>query len=123
MQKRRFSKKNILGIIKTYHAKKRQIQRNVTDGELANILQNGQLRERADHDVVITLDGYDIYLNHDQDKIITVTAPDKEAKNSKVISSKEGRDIKKSIQKSESEKISQDEEEMSFDEYMKSEFK
>jgi hypothetical protein len=120
MKKKRFNKKSIMGFIKTYHAKRRQIERNITDIQLAKILQNGEFEDRSEHEVVITLDGYHIHLSHDLEKIITVIAPEKQGSKIKLIPSKTGKELKREIKK---ETIKENDGEMSFDEYMKNEFK
>jgi hypothetical protein len=123
MKKRRFNKKSIMGIIKTYHAKERQIERNISDLQLIKILQNGEFEDRSEHEVVMTLDGYHIHLSHDLEKIITVIAPDKQGSSSKLLPSKTANKIKREMLKLESNDSNEDELEITFDEYMKNEFK
>jgi hypothetical protein len=123
MQKKRFNQKKILGILKTYHAKKRQVERNITDLQLTKILQDGEYEDRSEHEVVMTLDGYHIYLSHDLEKIITVTAPDKQAVTPKMISNHQGKQIKKEIIDVSLPDSTDEIKEMSFDDYMKTKFK
>ncbi len=120
MLKRRFNKKSIMGIIKTYHAKQRQKQRNVSDLQLKKILENGVFEDRSEHEVVITLDGYHVYLTHDLDKIITVTSPDIERGSAeKIISSSTGKNIKQHLQHDQQK----EDKELTFDDYMRNDFK
>lgn len=123
MQKGRLNKKSIFGIIKTYHAKKRQIERNITDLQLINILQNGEFEDCSEHEVVITLHGYHVYLSHDLEKIITVTAPDKHPSSIKVLNTKDAKELKKEIQQIKKEETNHKNKEMTFDDYMKTKFK
>lgn len=111
-----------MGILKTYHAKQRQIERDITDLQLIKILQYGEYEDRSEYEVIITLDGYHIYLSHDLEKIITVTAPDKKAVTPKVVSPQTGKKIKKDIDEK-SVKENDDEKEISFDDYMKNEYR
>lgn len=110
-----------MGIVKTYHAKKRQLQRNITDEQLIKVLQYGEFEDRSEHEVVISLDGFHIYLSHDLEKIITVTAPQKQGASIKVIPSKKAKQIKKNIHDLKEKKI--DEDINTFDHYMKNDFK
>jgi len=123
MQNKHFNQKRILGILKTYHAKQRQKERNITDKQLVKILQNGEFEERSEHEVIITLDGYHIYLSQDLEKIITVTAPDKLPAEPKVLSGVTGKKLKREINEVLNNNEDQDEKEMSFDYYMRNKFK
>jgi len=126
MQKKRFSKKKILGIVKSYHAKKRQVERDITDQQLVKVLQHGELDKRSEYEIIITLDGYFVYLSHDLEKIITVTCPDVQETAPKIISPQEAKNIKDSIVKIHKKEVEatnrKNEEEMTFEEYMKKNF-
>jgi hypothetical protein len=124
MQRKRFSKKKILGILKSYHAKQRQKERNVTDQQLIKILQNGELDKRSEYETIITFEGYHVYLSLDLEKIITITSPDIAEDSPKLISSNEAQKIKTTIEeKVDNDKKLADDEEMTFEEYMKNKFK
>jgi hypothetical protein len=122
MHKKRFNQKKILGILKTYHAKKRQVERNITDIQLIKILQYGEFEERSEYEVIITLNGYHIYLSHDLDKIITVTGPDIQATSPKVVSNNIGQKIKSGIHETKKKAEADAEQDMSFDHYMKNNY-
>ncbi len=119
MKKKRFNKKSIHGILKSFHAKRRQKERNITDAQLESILQNGELDERSEHQNIITLDGYYIYLNHDFDTIITVTAPEIQTKSPKLLSSDQGKKFIKNIQDLEIKQKIDEKSDLNFDDYMK----
>ncbi len=128
MQKKRFSKKKILGILKSFHAKKRQIERNITDQQLIKVLQDGSIDERSEYEIIITLNGYHVYLSLDLEKIITITSPEIQSSNSKIMTSSLAKEIREKIIESDSsgshtettaEKAIED---MTFDEYMKNKF-
>ncbi|OUR97401.1 hypothetical protein A9Q84_13835 [Halobacteriovorax marinus] len=123
MQKKRFNKKKIMGILKTYHAKQRQIERNVTDLQLIKILQHGEYEERSEHEVIIRLDGYHLYLDYNLEKIITVTAPEKQVSTPKIVSSQAGNKLKDTIKEKEAKIESDEQESMTFEDYMNNKFK
>ncbi len=116
MKKKQFRKKQILGILKSYHAKKRQMERLVTDTQLTEILQYGEIDLSNPDTFVITYKGYRVYLSHDEETILTVTAPDSSVKRPKTITSEEGNRLKKIL---EIEENKEEEKELTFEEYMK----
>ncbi len=120
INRRRFGKKKILGMVKTYHAKQRQIQRSITDAMLAEVLLKGEFSER--NGIVISYEGYHVHLSSDLERIITVIAPDKPTKSPKTISSEKGRSIIERIDQLNVKENEIAEEEMTFEDYMKKEF-
>ncbi len=117
MKKKRFQKKQILGFIKSYHAKRRQIEREVTDELLTKVLQQGEVNYRSEYEAVFVFEGYQVYVSKDLEKIITVTSPDKEPPAPKTVSKKDGAAIKEQIQEKQEE--IEEEKELTFEEYMK----
>jgi hypothetical protein len=122
MNKKKFNKKKIFGMIKTYHAKQRQVERMITDATLTEVLLKGKLIERGEHDFLISYEGYHVHLSSDLEKIITVIAPQKAVKSPATISSKVGKKIKQKIKLAVEKEKELGEEEMTFDDYMKNRF-
>lgn len=119
MKKKRFQKKQILGFIKSYHARRRQEEREVTDEQLIKILQFGEYDESNPESTVLTYEGFRVYLSHDEEVIITVTAPDRPPSNPKTISKEDGLKIKEQIDQEYEEQLEKEERELTYEEYMK----
>lgn len=121
MSRKQFRKKQILGLIKTYHAKKRQIEREVSDQLLLKILSSGELQDRGDNGKVVVYEGYQIYLSSDLNLILTVVAPDLSPSSPKAIPKEVGDEIKDRISNNiqDVDSISEeDDEELSFKDYI-----
>lgn len=119
MNKKQFKKKYILGLIKTYHAKKRQVERDISDQLLIKILSEGEFQDREDNGKVVVFEGYQVYLSYDLDAIITVVAPSIPPNSPKALSRKVGLKIKNEIKEKVSSTNEEIEDELSFEEYIK----
>lgn len=92
------------------------MERLVTDAQLTEILQYGEIDLSNPDSFVITYKGYRVYLSHDEETILTVTAPDCAMKSPKALSSEEGNKLKKILLEVENK---EEEKELTFEEYMK----
>ncbi|MCK5883486.1 MAG: hypothetical protein KAG61_07340 [Bacteriovoracaceae bacterium] len=117
MNKNRFKKKQILGYILSYHACRRQVEREVTDEVLTKILQYGKYDTSNPESTVLTLDGYRLYLSHDEETIITVTAPDRIPFCPKTLSRDAGKLIKEKIEDEDS--LEKEDQKLTFEGYMR----
>lgn len=123
MNRKRFNKKKILGFVKTYHSKKRQIERNITDAKLVQVLQEGEYSDRSKHEVIFSLDGYHIYLSHDMETIITVIGPEEKQPSPKVLNKTDGKQLKKDMEYKKNASAAKESKEMSFEDHMNKHYK